>query len=89
MNTKIEPCPGLDVPGRKKEHCGKVPAKGSVYCPKHVIYAAEMQSEVERRMEKARAGKERKKAQRDALKDSPLKAYNPNFDDKHWQAYSQ
>jgi len=65
-----------------------MPAEGSVWCPKHAVYAAEMQSEMDRRMAKARAGKERKKAKTDALKESPLRGYNPKFDERK-QAYSQ
>lgn len=86
--VRIEPCPGYEVPGKRKEHCGKVPQKGSAYCPKHLVYAAEAQADVDRKMARLRDRKAAKQELRDSLKDSPLRAYNPKFDERE-EAYSR
>lgn len=58
--------------------CAKIQAEDSTFCPHHALITASEDEEIGRRMEKARAGKERKAAMREYLKTSPLRAFNPN-----------
>lgn len=62
----------------KVNYCSKIQAEDSDFCPHHVLISSEEAGENERRMEKARRGKERKKILREALESSPLRVVNPD-----------
>lgn len=61
------------------EYCKKICAEDSAYCSKHRLIDEQREAEVERRMERARKGKEKKRLFRESLKVSPLRAINPKF----------
>lgn len=49
--------------------------------------SAGAEGDEQRKMEKLRAAKARKAALREALKTSPLRAYNPSFDERNRTGY--
>lgn len=62
--------------------CGKMKKSGSDMCPHHIAVIEDENAERELR---SKARKEKlaiKKEIRDSLKDSPLRGYNPEFDEK-------
>ena len=69
--------------------CRKVKQLGSDYCPHHSALINCKQQVDDAKMAKARAGKERKKAMREALKESPLAAYNSAYDQKRRVNYTE
>ena len=68
--------------------CGAIRQDGSDFFPKHKVMFEGEEEDNKRRMAKVRAHKERRKIMRDALVDSPLRAYNPEFEAKKRGAYS-
>lgn len=83
-------CPGIRQAANSHyvTPCGKLPMDDrDPYCPKHRVMMNGQDHENARRMEKARRGKERKKLAREALAESPLRAYNPKFDEKRRNGY--
>lgn len=70
-------------------YCGKLTDKSRKYCPKHTLIINEEENVQALKMEHARRGKERKKAMREALATSPLRGYNPSFDEKRKSGYEQ
>lgn len=85
-DEKSIPCPYVvmvhtDDNGSWEEHCGKIAAETSCYCPKHVLFAADDELKGERRKEARKIRREVRKASFEALKISPLQAINPKFDE--------
>lgn len=74
---------------RTSEHCNRLVVEGSnlPFCPKHLVMSAGAEGDEQRKMEKLRAAKARKAALREALKTSPLRAYNPSFDERNRTGY--
>lgn len=70
--------------------CGAIQDGRSMYCPKHKVMFDGQDDDNKRRMAKVRAAKDRKKIMRDMLPTSPLRAYNPTFDEgRKREGYSQ
>jgi hypothetical protein len=59
--------------------CGKLPERGSEFCPKHALMSREEPAERQRWRESMQRAKDRKKAADEALATSPLAAVNPAF----------
>lgn len=71
------------------EFCNRIPAEGSLCCPKHTLMVAEEALEPERIKERARQTRAANKAKAETLKNSPLKAFNPEFDKPEETGYSR
>lgn len=69
------------------EHCFKIQAEDSDFCPHHHALIDAEAEQNQKRMEKVRAAKAYKKELRDSLKDSPLAAVNPTVREN--DAYSR
>lgn len=70
--TEADPRTGKPVTKWITNTCDKITEPGDEYCPHHLLLYREQQGEVDRRMEKARRGKEKRKFLRDMLETSPL-----------------
>ena len=58
---------------RRARFCHKLVVAQTIYCPKHLLMHEERDADNKRRMERVRKGKERKRAMRQALEESPLR----------------
>ena len=66
---------------KASEHCGKIQAEDSIYCPKHVLMVNDAALDYKRRSAKSAATRERKRLLKEALEVSPLRAENPAFNE--------
>lgn len=67
--------------------CNKLRQEGSVYCPKHQLFHEDDQKEPERRAAQRKAIREYRQAEQETLALSPLRAHNPEFQNKTANQY--
>jgi hypothetical protein len=80
-------CVGVRTPSGVHRPCGKIPAPGSTLCPKCQLLTDDLAGERARRAEKASRTRAFREAREEALSNSPLKAFNPEFDKRHSGEY--
>lgn len=76
----------------KRRGCGKMRAAGSDICPHHIAVILDEKAEREKRAELRNGRKAIRKDLQDSLKASPLRGYNPEFEESRQKkrgAYTQ
>ena len=72
------------------DYCGKIKGEGDdTYCPHHRLLMNDFENERRERARKRQVAKDQKKLLADSLKDSPLKAYNPAFEEERRTGYER
>jgi hypothetical protein len=69
-------------------HCNLIPAVRSAFCPKHVVITDWEKDALKRKVEKQILTRNLKIQAEEELKNSPIRAFNPDFDKKD-RSYEQ